>query len=322
MDETKHPMESAPQVTATRTPSSALPAGLRQTAADRPGVAQPVPVRDIPALPWNRVFATALVLFVAMVAGWELYWRDFGVEPSYRNSDGQWAEQRRRIDRGDGGRTVLIGASRMLFDVQLPVWERLTGERPIQLAMEGTSPIPVLEDLAGDREFHRSAAGRRHAARVLRRRDVSRSAFHVLPHANRVAAHRRLVVDDVPRAICRFLRSRLRARDDGAAPAVAATRRTRRAHRSAQARAARLRSQHVSLEQGHRRSRIPRAGAQHLAAQLRAAGRADPARHGHARKEAQGDRRADRARRDGHREAARTRRSGGVPASAEQRSDP
>ena len=153
MDETKHPMESAPQVTATRTPSSTLPAGLRQTAADRPGVAQPVPVRDIPALPWNRVFATALVLFVAMVAGWELYWRDFGVEPSYRNSDGQWAEQRRRIDRGDGGRTVLIGASRMLFDVQLPVWERLTGERPIQLAMEGTSPIPVLEDLAGDANF-------------------------------------------------------------------------------------------------------------------------------------------------------------------------
>ena len=153
MDETKHPMESAPQVTATRTPSHVLPAGLRQTAADRPGVAQPVPVRDIPPLPWNRVFATALFLFVAMVAGWELYWRDFGVVPSYRNSDGQWAEQRRRIDHGEGNKTVLIGASRMLFDIQLPVWERVTGQRPIQLAMEGTSPVPILEDLAADPDF-------------------------------------------------------------------------------------------------------------------------------------------------------------------------
>jgi hypothetical protein len=41
----------------------------------------------------------------------------------------------------------------VLFDVQLPVWERLTGERPIQLALEGTSPVPVMEDLAADPNF-------------------------------------------------------------------------------------------------------------------------------------------------------------------------
>jgi len=124
MDETKHPMESAPQVTATRTPSGALPAGLRPTAADRPGVAQPVPVRDIPALPWNRVFATALVLFVAMVAGWELYWRDFGVEPSYRNSDGQWGaapahrSRRWRQDRAD--RRIAHAVRRAAADMGTP----------------------------------------------------------------------------------------------------------------------------------------------------------------------------------------------------------
>ncbi len=73
--------------------------------------------------------------------------------PGYRNSDGEWAAQRRRIDNGEGNKTVLIGASRVLFDVQLPVWERLTGERPIQLAMEGTSPMPMLEDLAADPHF-------------------------------------------------------------------------------------------------------------------------------------------------------------------------
>ena len=126
---------------------------LRLTASDRPGVAQPVPVRDIPAQPWGFVFVTAAALLLVMLAGWEGYWRHFGVVPSYRNSDGQWAEQRRRIDDGEGGKTVLIGASRMLFDIQLPEWERATGERPIQLAMEGTSPVPVLEDLAADPKF-------------------------------------------------------------------------------------------------------------------------------------------------------------------------
>jgi len=125
----------------------------RATAADRPGVAQPVPERPIPARPWAPILLGALALFALMLGMWEWHWRAFGVTPSYRNSDGQWAQQRRRIDNGEGDKTVLIGASRVLSDVQLPVWERITGERPIQLAIEGTSPVPMLEDLAGDPDF-------------------------------------------------------------------------------------------------------------------------------------------------------------------------
>jgi len=126
---------------------------MRLTASDRPGVAQPVPIRDIPARPWGAVMAGSIVIFVVLMLGWEWYWRDFGAAPSYRNSNGEWAMQRRRIDQGEGGKTVLTGASRVLFDVQLPVWERVAGERPIQLAMEGTSPVKVIEDLANDPNF-------------------------------------------------------------------------------------------------------------------------------------------------------------------------
>lgn len=129
------------------------PGFVRRTASDRPGVAQPVPVRDIPLQPWGRIMLAALVMATLLFAGWELYWRAYGAAPGYRNSQGAWAEQRRRIDSGEGGKTVLIGSSRVLFDVQLPVWERLTGERPIQLAIEGTSPLPILEDLANDPDF-------------------------------------------------------------------------------------------------------------------------------------------------------------------------
>jgi len=129
------------------------PGFVRLTASDRPGVAQPVPVRDIPPQPWNRILLAAVAIALLLLLGWELYWRAYGATPGYRNSDGAWAQQRRRIDAGEGGKTVLIGSSRVLFDVQLPVWEKLSGERPIQLALEGTSPLPILEDLAADPAF-------------------------------------------------------------------------------------------------------------------------------------------------------------------------
>jgi len=125
----------------------------RETAADRPGVAQPVPQRPIPDQPWNRITLGALVLFVLLVGGWEWSWRAYGAKPTIANSDGLWAIQRRRIDNGEGNATVLLGASRILFDVQLDVWERLAGKRPIQLALEGTSPLTYLEDLAADPNF-------------------------------------------------------------------------------------------------------------------------------------------------------------------------
>jgi hypothetical protein len=125
----------------------------RQTAADRPGVAQPVPVRPVPAQPWGKILLAALALFALLCAGWEGYWRNFGARPGYRNTYGLWAMQRRRIDAGEGNATVLVGASRIYYDIELPVWERLDGRRPIQLAFEGTSPMSYLEDLADDPNF-------------------------------------------------------------------------------------------------------------------------------------------------------------------------
>jgi hypothetical protein len=125
----------------------------RETASDRPGVAQPVPVRPVPEQPWRRILLGVLVLLALLLGAWEWYWRDFGVRPSISNTYGLWAIQRRRIDAGEGDATVLLGASRMYFDVQLPVWERLDGRRPIQLSFEGTSPLTAVEDLAADRNF-------------------------------------------------------------------------------------------------------------------------------------------------------------------------
>ena len=129
------------------------PPEVRLTAADRPGVAQPVPERDIPAQPWARIAPVAALLALALLAGWEWTWRAYGVTPAVQNSDGLWAMERRRIDTGEGGADVFLGSSRILFDVQLPVWQRLSGRRPVQLALEGSSPMTMLEDVANDPKF-------------------------------------------------------------------------------------------------------------------------------------------------------------------------
>jgi len=125
----------------------------RETASDRPGVAQPVPKRPVPVQPWSGIFLGALVMLGVLLGAWEWYWRDFGVTPGIRNTHGLWAIQRRRIDNGEGDATVLLGASRVYFDLQLPVWEKLAGKPPIQLAYEGTTPLGYLEDLAADPNF-------------------------------------------------------------------------------------------------------------------------------------------------------------------------
>jgi hypothetical protein len=126
---------------------------VRLTAADRPGVAQPVPERPVPDLPWGKMLLAALALALLLGGGWEWYWRAYGVAPSIHDDSALWAIQRRRIDLTGQDSTVLVGASRTFFDVQLPVWERVSGRRPIQLAIVGTSPLFVLEDLADDHNF-------------------------------------------------------------------------------------------------------------------------------------------------------------------------
>ncbi len=125
----------------------------RQTASDRPGVAQPVPRRPVPAQRWGVILLGAVALFAVLIGCWEAYWRAYGVIPGVRNGLGLWAIQRRRLDAGEGNATVLLGSSRLYFDVQLPVWERLAGKAPIQLSYEGTSPMTAIEDLAADRKF-------------------------------------------------------------------------------------------------------------------------------------------------------------------------
>lgn len=113
------------------------------------------PVYQRPLAEIGRSGWLALALAVLLTAGFET-WARVGEglhSGDYRNSPGAWAEQRRRIDHGEGDAWVFTGSSRVKFNLQVPVWDRLDGRPPIQLALEGTSPMSVLEGLAEDEDF-------------------------------------------------------------------------------------------------------------------------------------------------------------------------
>jgi hypothetical protein len=131
-----------------------LPSDLRLTAADRPGMAQPVPERDIPQQPWRTIALAVTVLVLLLTSLWELKMRTLDLIPGdLGESYDHWAELRRQVDKRNVP-VVIIGDSRILFDSDLNRATQLIGVRPLQLAIAGGSGLPILEDIADDPHFN------------------------------------------------------------------------------------------------------------------------------------------------------------------------
>lgn len=130
----------------------ALPKGLRLTASDRPGVAQPVPVRDIPSRPWVRMGVIVFIVVALLLGAWEWNARtNIGLRAGDLDDSPQsWAEQRRIASTAP---IAIVGDSRILFDTDLDRFEQLTGVRPVQVSHVGTNARPLLEHFANDPKF-------------------------------------------------------------------------------------------------------------------------------------------------------------------------
>jgi len=94
------------------------------------------------------------LLVIAVIGGWELYLRLHGVTVSYDNGKELWADKRAMVYESPQKTTVFIGSSRIKFDLDIDTWQKVTGRHAVQLAIEGSSPIPVLKDLGDDTAFH------------------------------------------------------------------------------------------------------------------------------------------------------------------------
>lgn len=111
-------------------------------------------VRQIPAARFVAIGWLVLVLVVVAMAAWEWRMRSLGLRAGdLDDSKWHWAVERRKLESGDHDGVVVVGSSRILFDTDLDVWEEMTGRRPLQLALVGTNPRPVLLRLAEESDF-------------------------------------------------------------------------------------------------------------------------------------------------------------------------
>jgi hypothetical protein len=103
--------------------------------------------------PLAKAGLLALALLAGFLIAWEVYLRSRGFENSYNDDEDLWAYHHQQVHQATDANPVMIGSSRIKFGLDLETWRATTGKAPTQLALPGTSPRPILTDLANDPEF-------------------------------------------------------------------------------------------------------------------------------------------------------------------------
>lgn len=107
----------------------------------------------LPHLPWLRIWGVAFILTICILGTWEMLCRRHGFRPMLSDDAKLWCWVRSGAAR-DGQRSVaILGSSRGQTDINTKTFARETGVHPAQLAIVGSSPVPVLADLADDPTF-------------------------------------------------------------------------------------------------------------------------------------------------------------------------
>lgn len=95
----------------------------------------------------------ACVLVSATLTSWEVHLRRQNRGVAFDDGGSLWSHHRKMVYQPQDKATVFIGSSRIKYDLDIPTWESTTGDDAIQLANVGSSPLPVLYDLADDENF-------------------------------------------------------------------------------------------------------------------------------------------------------------------------
>jgi len=104
----------------------------------------------LPRGEWVRVLLGALLICAVFAGVLELRLAARGYRPAVADSEELWAHERQRAaDLGDKA-LILVGASRIQLDTDLDTLRAATGLEPVQLALDGSSFVPVLRGLADD----------------------------------------------------------------------------------------------------------------------------------------------------------------------------
>lgn len=108
----------------------------------------------IPRGGWGRAWCVAVTVSLLALTLIELDLRSRGYGPSVRDDPALWASVRSEATGSGADTVVLLGASRFQLgiDPELLATE-MRARRVLQLSIDGSSPLPVLEDLTHDESF-------------------------------------------------------------------------------------------------------------------------------------------------------------------------
>ncbi len=100
-------------------------------------------------------FFLGLLLALGLLAPYEYYWRVVEhYPPSYDlESLDHWADERSKAEDLSSEDVLILGSSRAHFDLNIHLWDTLTGRRPLQLAYPGSSPFHPVTEIVNNTEF-------------------------------------------------------------------------------------------------------------------------------------------------------------------------
>jgi hypothetical protein len=102
----------------------------------------------------STTFAFAIFAAIVAVVNIEVVLRSEGYRPTVADTPILWAYHRREVDRSGESGVALIGTSRMMIGFSTDAFHRrFPALRASQLALQGSSPMTVLQDLARDPDF-------------------------------------------------------------------------------------------------------------------------------------------------------------------------
>jgi hypothetical protein len=169
------------------------------------------------------------MLALAFIAAMELRLAARGIRATTPDTIGTWMRQRERASKLGSRALILVGDSRMHTNVDLGTLRALSGLEPVQLAMDGSSFVPVLAGLARDPEITGTVVVS-FLPYVVAEWDKDNFAKDYEAYYERESARWHVNAMASEEVLSGWVGSHLRSYADGAAPLNSLTRRILTAH--------------------------------------------------------------------------------------------
>lgn len=169
-------------------------------------------------LAWKPILIGAFLLFITFITIMELRLAAKGFHRSVTDSEMLWLRERFRASNLGERALILIGGSRIQLGIDLDVLRQKTELEPVQLAIDGTPPLPILESLARDPSIHGTIIVDYYDY-FLQSANANDRARLYEEHFKQVNHHRRIIDYEVIESyLTDQLRNSLRSYADGARP--------------------------------------------------------------------------------------------------------